>query len=129
MIADVSYKKIYDFTMATLHPQSLLASKDPKSSEMRWLFRLPRVSRTHRFGAPLRSRTYHSPILDRRGGEKKKIQLSLARLDAGHILRFLVTKQHNAIANRAIHRMATRVTPDAGSLSLPAIGRATATHR
>jgi len=57
------------------------------------------------------------------------MQLSLVKLDAGHILRFLVTKQYNAIANRAIHRMATRVTPDAWSLSLPAIGRATATHR
>ncbi len=32
-------------------------------------------------------------------------------------------------ANGAIHRMATRVTPDAGSLPLPAIGRPTATHR
>ena len=115
--------------MVTLHSKPILASKDPKSSEMRWLFRLDRFSWIQRFGALLRSRTYHSPILDRRGGEEKKMQLSLVKLDAGHILRFLVTKQYNAIANRAIHRMATRVTPDAGSLSLPAIGRATATHR
>jgi hypothetical protein len=115
--------------METLHPQSLLASKDPKSSEMRWLFRLTRVPWVHRFGALLRSRTYHSPILGRCGGEEEKMQIPLVKLDAGHILRFLVTKQYNAIANRAIHRMATRVTPDAWSLSLPAIGRATATHR
>jgi hypothetical protein len=117
------------FPMVTLYPKPTLASKDPKSGEMRWLFRLTRVSWIQRFGALLRSRTYHSPILDRCGGEGTKIQLSLVKLDAGHILRFLVAKQHNAIANRAIHRMATRVTPDAWSLSLPAIGRATATHR
>jgi len=99
--------------MVTMYPMSLLASKDPKSSAMRWLFRLPRASRTQRFGALLRSRTYHSPISDRCGGEKKKIQLSLVKLDAGHILKFLVMKQYNAIANRAIHRMVTRVTPNA----------------
>ena len=115
--------------MVTLYPKPTLASKDPKSSEMRWLFRLTRVPWVHRFGALLRSRTYHSPILDRCGGERTKIQLSPVKRNAGHISRFLVTKQYNAIANRAIHRMATRVTPDAGSLSLPAIGRATGSHR
>jgi len=67
--------------------------------------------------------------LDRCGGEEKMMQFSLVKLDAGHILVFLVTKQYNAIANRAIHRMATRGTPDAWSLPLPAIDRATATHR
>jgi hypothetical protein len=115
--------------MVTQYSKSILASKDPKSSEMRWLFRLDRVSWFQRFGALLRSRTYHSPISDRCGGEEWKMQIPLIKLDAGHVSRFLVTKQYNAIANRAIHRMATRVTPDAGSLSLPAIGRATATHR
>jgi len=76
------------FTMVTLYPKPTLASKDPKSSEMHWLFRLDRVSWIQRFGALLRLRTYHSPILDRCDGERTKTQLSLVKLDAGHILDF-----------------------------------------
>gem|GEM_PF-5292793 len=107
--------------MVTVYPKPTLASKDPKSSEMRWLFKLNRVACIQRFGALLRSRTYHSPILDRCGGERTKIPLSLVKLDAGHILRFLVTKQYNAIANRAIHRTPTRWHAECLVAALPAL--------
>ena len=59
----------------------------------------------------------------------EQIQLTLVKVDRLQTTRFLVKKRYNAIANRAIHRMATRGTPDADSLSLAGIGRATGSHR
>ena len=60
----------------------------------------------------------------------EQIQLALIQTDADRTSRFPVKKRtYNTIANRAMHRMATRRTLRAWSLSLPATDRATGSHR
>ena len=59
----------------------------------------------------------------------EQIQLALVKPNRVRTTRFPVKKRYNTVANRAMHRMATRRTLRAWSLSLPATDRATGSHR